>query len=333
VSADEERQRPVVTVSDPGRAGMGADVLGSDEPAPRGPRWLRPVVVGAVLGGLLTPAAVTAVREQRQESRAEAAAEADRQRDDEAAVRLLDPAVEVTGAPSELAVLVTATVRRGARAVVVDRMRLTGTVFEGSEAQPVSGVVDPAEAPARVRLATSLDCGAVARAFSDGPRPTGASVVLTVTPRSGRQRDLPPFPLPDAALQDGLLGACSLGDPAVLPTAAAAAAVRGSGSDGRDVVLLVSVGNGEAVAVTDVRWPGVALRRPDLLPFQLRRNEGVQTDLVVTGVDCERLGTGPVVVVLRRADVSSFEVEAGALEQPDVRPLDDLVAELRAERC
>jgi hypothetical protein len=326
-------ERPQVTVSDPGRPAAGAEVLGDDAPPRRLPSWAGPLAAGALLAAVAVPPAVSAVEEDRREDRAArvaaAAAVAERARDDAVPVLLTRPAVGGGGESGVITVAVTAgssVTDSRSPAVVVDALRLTGSLFDGMEPVAVSGVVDPAEPPAYVTATFPVDCTAVASAFRDGSRPRGVSLVLVVTPRSGRQQETAPAGLPDVPLQDALLDACQLGDPAVAPVVDVVEV-------GGRLVARVSVDRGQPVTLLGFRLEGVTLRPSASLPVEVGRFTGLALDLEVGRVDCARLSAGPLVALLKGADGSTREVEAVRGEDPGGSSLAEFLVRLKARRC
>lgn len=342
--------RPQVTVSDPGRPEVLGDVLGADEPRRRLPRWVAPFATGALLAGVAVPPAVSAVRDERRAARAAQVLEDQRSRqrtledlvplvlgaprlsiEPDAGTVLPDGSPDAPPADGGTATLtVTVTARSGVGAttappVVVDALRLTGSLFDGTEQSAAAGAVDPAEAPAEVTASFPVPCAEVTAAFRDGARPTGVAVVVVATPRSGRQQETAPLGLPDELLQDALLDACGLGDPAVPPTATVAVQRNG-------IVVEVGVGRGEPVTLVGLRLPGLVLDASAELPLPLGRFFSAAMDVVVVRVDCARFTPGPLVAVFRAADGSTREVEAVPAVPPGT-PLADHLARLRAQRC
>lgn len=324
-----EPERPQVTVSDPGRPPAGADLLVTEEPRRRLPLWVAPLATGAVLAGLLVPPVAGSVRDDRRADRAARdlaqAQEEQRVRDDAVSVRLSDLRLGSSGdaATLQLAVTINST---GGPGVTVESLVLTGELVGGTRPLDETVLVDPAEAPPEVAASIPLDCAAVARSLTDGPGPTGVTVAVLATPRSGRQQQSAPLAVVDATLREALLDACQLGDPKVLPTAEVSA-VQG------DLLVETGVGRGVDASLLELRLPGVTLRPSSRLPFDLTRNASLINELEVVGVDCARLTDGPLVAVFRLVDGRTVEVTATPGDQPGSIPLADFLAQLRKTRC
>lgn len=324
-----EPDRPQVTVSDLGRTAAGADVLGADEPVRRLPRWVAPFAAGALLAGVSVPPAVSAVREDRREARA-ARVHAEQQaaqrvREDALSLRLSDVRLTHDSEQRTLSLTVTAS-SGGGLGVLVDALGVTGAFFEGVAEVPVSAVVDPAEAPAEVTAVLPVDCAAVRTSFAAGPRPTGVTVVLVATPRSGRQQQTGPVAVPDALLRDALLDTCQLGDPDIAPTATVEVI-------GGKVIALASTGRGVDTTVVGFRLAGVALRTSGPLPVALARQTTLVLELEIDRVDCARFAGGPLVVVFGAPGGGRREVTAGPGDQPGSTPFADYLARLKQQRC
>lgn len=323
-----EPERPQVTVSDPGRPAAGADLLVTEEPRRRLPAWVAPLATGAVLAGLLVPPVTASVRADRRADRAARdlaqAEQAQRVREDTVSVRLSDLSLG-SGDVGTLVLSVTVS-SSGGPGVNVESLVLSGALVAGTRPVDETVLVDVAEAPPQVTATVPLDCAAVARAVTDGPQPTGMTVAVLATPRSGRQQPSAPLPVADATLRAALLDACQLGDPKVLPTAEVSA-VQG------DLLVETGVGSGADASLLEFRLPGVTLRPSSRLPFELTRNLTLLTRLEVVRVDCARLSDGPLVAVFRLVDGRTLEVAATPGDQPQSTPLADFLAQLEKTRC
>lgn len=321
--------RPQVTVSVPGGLPPSDDVLGDAPRRRRGPSWLVPFVVGALLGAVTVPQAVASVRDGQRADRLEQAREESRAATARAE-DALDLDVEVlalssdgTFEPGVLIVRLRMTAR-GAFPVVVDDVVLSGGLLGTADPAVVGTPVVPGDLPAEQDVRVEVDCGQVQAAVASRGASSQAALVVRATPRSGRQRSLPPV-LDAGQLRSALLAACLAGDPEIEPLAFVDVV-------SRRVLVTVEVDGGAVVDVVGVRSAGLVLGTSVPLPIRIERGSRFTFDVEVPSVDCG-VEVGPLLVDVRLADGRAKALQATQGSQPGSTPFARHVRDLTTERC